>query len=294
VGLSGPPPVAVFAYRRPDLLGWTLEALAACRGFRGGRVHVFCDAPRGDEFVSVEKTRAIAAQWCRSTGARMVLRDANHGFHNITDAMTELCAAEGCAISLEDDHCADHGLLEFLDTALAAYRDEPRVFQVAALVPGLPFPPDAPDTFFLPAPMTMGWATWDRAWSHFCWQIDEDALADDDERQRFDFGGSYPAARLLERARRGEFDSYFIRWYLAMFRAGGLALCSRRTLVRNIGLASGVHGMAVSPQRERFFHANWDPGGFDPRTWKFPERVEVDTAIFAQFTSGLRRWRAGR
>jgi hypothetical protein len=270
------------------LLCQTLDALAACNGFRGSRVHLFCDAaPDGD-------TRAVADTWCRRVGARLVLRETNRGFRNITDGITELCESEGWAISLEDDHFADRRLLEFLDRALLLYRDQPRVFQVAAAIPGMALPTDAPDAFFLPAPMATGWGTWRRAWSHFRWEIDDAALPNADARMQFDLGGSYPATTLLDRALHGEFDSYFIRWYLAMFRVGGLALCSRRALVRNAGLSSGVHGMMVSPRREQFFNANWPPDASDPRGWRFPERIEADPSMYAHFTEALRVWRAAR
>jgi hypothetical protein len=287
--LNSSPPVGVFAHRRADLLRDTLDALAACNGFRGARVHVYCDAAS-----DADAARAVAIEWCRRFGARLVLRDTNRGFRNITDGITELCDAEGWAISLEDDHCADRRVLEFLDHSLARYRDEPRVFQVAASLPGRPLPASAPDTFFLPAPMAMGWGTWQRAWSHFSWEIEDAVLAESDVRERFDLGGSYPATALLNRAQRGEFDSYFIRWYLAMFRAGGLALCSRRALVRNTGLGSGVHGMAVSARREQFFNANWRADDSDPHAWSLPDRIDVDPAMLAHFMESLRTWVAGR
>jgi hypothetical protein len=79
-----------------------------------------------------------------------------------------------------------------------------------------------------------------------------------------------------------------------MFRAGGLALCSRRALVRNTGLGSGVHGMAVSARRERFFNANWRADDSHPHAWSFPDRIDVDAGMLAHFMESLRTWRAGR
>ncbi len=283
-------PIAVFAYDRPDMVEATLAALARCSGFSGGRVHVFCDASgRPEREAGVAATRRIAGAWCAAHGARLILREANLGFRSITEGVSELCAVAGSVISLEDDHLPEPGLLAFLDQGLAAYRHDERVFQIAGYRLGSGSAV-LPETFFLPMPMPIGWATWERAWNHFRWDIgDQATLLDDPTRcLAFDLDGSYPASVLLRRALAGTFDSYFIRWYLAMFAADGLALCARDSLVLNQGLASGVHGRAkVSEARERFFNSGWSSSvKYGP--WELPTHVAVDQTLYQRLCGELR------
>lgn len=286
------PAVGVFAYNRPDSLARTLGALEACSGFAGGRVHVFCD-DAADESAreGVERTRAVADGWCRRTGGRVVRRTGNRGFKNLSDGVGELTAEFGSAISMDDDHEASPHLLAFLDRALAAYRDDSRVFQIAAYFPGVALPADVGDTFFFPVPMSMAWGTWERAWSHFQWNIDEagrQVLDDPAARRRFDLDDRYRSSRLLAKALSGEFNSYYIRWYLAMFLAGGLALCTRRSLVRNFGFTGGVHPGPALPERETFFNGRWAGRDVDPSTWTLPDEVSVDRRIIDALCEGVR------
>ena len=290
-------PIAVFAYQRSELLQQTLHALSLCDAFHPSRVHVFCDqAATARDEPAVAATRDVARDWCRQHGTRLVLRDANLHFANITQGLTELTESEGAVISLEDDHRPAAGFLAFLDHALARYRDEENVFQVAAAVPG-PMEPGIPDTFFLPVPMPIGWGTWRRAWRCFDWDAAGSAglLADPAARSAFDLDGAYPASRLLERALRGEFQSYFIRWYLAMFLRRGLALVSRRALVHNSGLDSGVHAMAPDAARDRFFNANWHGGEARlEHSWAYPAEIADTPEALAWFRARMLSWSTRR
>lgn len=277
-----PAPVAVFGHARPGLLETTLAALTRCDGFAGSRVHVFCDAPAGTaDAAAVHATRRVAGDWCRRQGARLVCRTANRGLANLTDGVSELCADQGAVISLEDDHVPARTALSFLDRALARYRDEDAVFQVCAYRAGGPLAA-LPDTYFLPLPMPVGWATWQRAWQRFSWECPQAGalLADPGQRRAFDLDGAYPASALLARALAGEFNSYFIRWYCALFSAGALALCPRDSLVHNAGLTSGIHGHARSARRAGFHNGAWNPAAPVAR-WALPPEVRVDPAVLA-------------
>jgi hypothetical protein len=289
--MSRPAPIAVFGHARPRLLATTLAALARCDGFHGMRVHVFCDAPASEaEVRRVAATQRVAAAWCRRHGARLVQRPANQGLRNLTNGIGELCASEGAAISLEDDHLPAATALRFLDRALARYRHDEAVFQVCAYRPGTRFA-GPPDTFFLPLPMPVGWGTWNRAWERFSWECPEaDAVLMSPARRRdFDLDGAYPAAALLATALAGEFNSYFIRWYCAVFNAGALALCPRDSLVRNAGLGSGLHGHGPSERRARFHNGAWNPRA-PVDGWTFPPAIAVDPTALALLRDALRRF----
>jgi hypothetical protein len=281
-------PVAVFAFARRELLETTLDALARCDGFEGRRVHVFCDAPPDDGLApAAEDVARTARRWCRRHRARVVLRQANLGIRNVSEGIGELAANEGAAVSLEEDHVPARGFLAFVDAGVERFAGHEDVFQIAAFTPGIRLAA-APDTFFLPVPMPAGWATWERAWRHFSWECSSagDVLHDPVRRRTFDLDGSYAASALLERTLAGEFESYFVRWYLAVFLAGGRALCPRETLVFNTGLNSGLH-RRPSGRRSRFHNGAWNPEA-QPSSWRLPSTTAVDEAVYAQICAGLR------
>jgi hypothetical protein len=259
-----------------------------CDGFAGRRVHVFCDASDGDAVApAAEQTAALARAWCRRHGARLVARSVHTGLRNVTDGISELVEAEGAAISLEEDHLPAPGFLGFVDAALTRFSAHDEVFAVAAYRPGTPLAA-APDTFFLPVPMPVGWATWRRAWHHFSWECPDagNVLGDPVRRHAFDLDGSYPAAALLERALAGEFESYFVRWYLAVFLAGGSVLCTRDALVLNVGLDSGLHGRPTA-RSSGFHNGAWNPA-FRPARWQLPQGTAIDAAVYAEICAALR------
>lgn len=291
--MSRLPPVAVFAHARPRHLAKTLAALARCDGFSGSRAHLFCDAPRSEaEEPRVAAVHRVAANWSRRYGARVVLRRENRGLRNVTDGIGELCAIEGAVISLEEDHRPATTALRFLDRALARYRHDSAVFQVCAYRAGGRVA-ELPDTFFLPMPMPVGWGTWQRAWEQFTWECNEahSLLRNAERRRAFDLDGAYPAATLLARSLAGAFDSYFIRWYWTIFKARGLVLCPRDSVVFNTGLESGVHGHASSERRNSFHN-----GAFNPRArsdeWAFPPAIAVDPSAVILLRTAFKRYAA--
>jgi len=287
--VTRPAAIAVFGYARPFFLSKTLTALEHCHGFRGQRVHVFCDAPSCEaDLPGVEAAQMVASAWCRRHAARFVPRATNLGLRNITEGMNELCSSEGMAISFEDDHLPAPRALDFLDQALDRYQHDESVFQVSAYRPGRPMT-GGPDMFFLPVPMPLGWGTWERAWTRFSWECADahSILASSVLRQSFNLDGAYPAATLLTEALSGEFNSYFIRWYCAMFVANAVALCARDSLVHNIGLGSGLHGHARSERKARFHNGAWNPGAYVDE-WTFPTTVEIDHNALALLRDDLR------
>ncbi|MEO8842382.1 MAG: methyltransferase domain-containing protein [Kofleriaceae bacterium] len=237
-------PIALFVYRRPEHTRHTLEALRACPELERSSLHIYCDgAKTPDDMTTVRETRRIAR--ALAPAATFVERDHNFGLaRSIIEGTTELCERHGKVIVVEDDLDVAPDFLRFLNAGLDRYADDERVLQVS----GYQFPvspPLAPRALFLSFPTSWGWATWQRAWRHF----DADAkgydrlAADPALRHRFDLEGSYPYFEMLERQRRGEVDSWAIRWHLSVFERDGLVLYPGRSLVANTGFdGSGTHG----------------------------------------------------
>jgi hypothetical protein len=239
-------PIALFAYRRPDHTRRTLESLRACKELADSPLHIYCDGPKpADALADIRETRRIARSLAPS--ATFIERDTNLGLaRSIIAGTTELTERHGKVIVVEDDLEVAPSFLRFINAGLDRYAGDDRVMQVS----GYQFPVTlAPRALFLPFPTSWGWGTWARAWRRF----DPDATghaalaADPALRREFDLDGSYPYFAMLERHRRGEIDSWAIRWYLSVFMHHGLTLFPGKSLVRNTGFdGSGTHGTAGS------------------------------------------------
>ena len=141
----------------------------------------------------------------------------------------------GRVIVLEDDLVLAPHFLRFMNDALDAYEDEPRVGHIQAC----DFTRDTslPDTFLIKFTGSWGWATWQRAWQHF--NPDGTALLQQMEQRgltrTFDFNGKYGFTRMLRRQIEGKNNSWAIRWNASLFLADILSLNVGRSLVSNRG-----------------------------------------------------------
>jgi hypothetical protein len=238
-------PIALFVYNRPQHTQRLLESLADCARLEECRLYVFCDGPKSaEQRDEVEAARAVARKWAAHHEAEIIESVENRGLaRSIVAGVGRLCDEYGRVIVVEDDFVLSPLFLDYMLQALERYADEERVYQIS----GYMFPVEHPaqtDAFFLPLTTTWGWATWRRAWRIFDWEARgaRAMLADPNERLRFDLDGSYPYSAMLEQRLKGENDSWGILWWWSVFKAGGLVLQPRRSLVWNGGFdGSGSH-----------------------------------------------------
>jgi hypothetical protein len=216
----------------------------------------------------------------------VIEREENQGLaRSIVTGVTELCAACGRAIILEDDLVLSPVFLDYMLQALDRYAGEPNVYQVSGYMFPISHAPK-PETSFLPLTTTWGWATWQRAWQAFSWDVPSarEHLADPDFRRRFDLDDSYPYSTMLEQRLADQNDSWGILWWYTVFNRRGLVLYPRLSLVQNLGFdGSGVHcgtsnqdvSQAVVPDRL-----------LPPFT--FPDAVEMDEEVFERVKAYMR------
>lgn len=236
-------PIGIFVYNRPDHTRRLLESLHQNPAFATSPITVFCDGPKSDDDRrAIERTRAVVRELVPE-GAAIIERDANQGLaRSIIDGVTMLTERHGRVIVCEDDLVLSPHALDFLNRALERYRDEPRVMHVAAYM--YPVKADLPPAHFYREATCWGWGTWDRAWRQF--DPDAERLLDHvgglRHKDRFNIEGSMYFYEMLRQQAVGRIDSWAIRWYASMFRAGGLALHPGRSLVQNEGFdGTGVH-----------------------------------------------------
>lgn len=276
-------PIALFVYNRPEHMQRTVEALRKNDGAKESDLTVFSDGPGNpDAAGAVRRVREMARQTEGFRSVRLVERQHNLGLAgSVIAGVTELCEKHGRVIVVEDDLIASPHFLAYMNEALQRYEDSGKVMQIS----GYMFPVElssGTDAVFLPFTTCWGWGTWKRAWRYFDPHMSayEKIRGDRRLRYRFDLNGSYDYFDMLKSQRRGDIDSWAIRWYLSVFAMGGLTLHPVKSLIENIGFdASGTHCRDAS-----FMH------GVDPEftVRKYPEVAEsgIATRDIARFLAG--------
>jgi hypothetical protein len=282
-------PIALFLYNRPAHARLVLESLSQCRRLDECSLRIYCDgAKREEDAAAVEQTRKVAREWAGKLDAEVVARETNFGLaRSVVDGVSELCDSDGRVIVIEDDFLLNPSFLDYMLSSLDRYASDSNVYQIC----GYMFPirhGDQPDAFFLPLTTTWGWATWARAWKVFDWNAPdaENLLRDPEVRRRFNLNGAYPYAEMLESKLKGENDSWGILFWWAVFKAGGLVLHPRKSLVWNGGFdESGTHcgDQAWSTQSVSEVTGESWPDGF-----VFPDRVAVDDSAFKKVIDFLK------
>jgi hypothetical protein len=160
-------PVALFAYRRPDHLGRTIEALLACSGADRTALTVFSDGAKGPADQSlVGEVRAMLARIDGFASVRVIERPANVGLaRNVIAGVTQILQESERVIVLEDDMVVSPDFLTYMNDALEMYAEDSRVVSIHGYV--YPTQELLPDYFFLRGADCWGWATWRRGWSVF-------------------------------------------------------------------------------------------------------------------------------
>ncbi len=285
-----PAPIALFVYNRPEHTRQTVEALRANPLATSSELHVFSDGPKSAETTrKVEEVRAYARTIDGFKTVAVHERARNFGLAaSVIDGVTSLCDAAGKIVIVEDDLLVAPRFLDYMNAALHCYRGEYEVMQVS----GYMFPVDmgaGTDSMFLPFTTSWGWATWARAWREFdpVMRGLEVLARDGRQRKAFNLDGAYDYYGMLQRQRRGDVDSWAIRWYLSVFMKGGLTLFPARTLVRNIGFdGSGTHcGAGDFGQGTAL--PDFEVGSFPERVALYPEWKRV-LAGMPKRTAGLR------
>jgi hypothetical protein len=275
-------PVIVFAYKRPDHLKATLEALAASVGARETDLFIFCDGARKpSDADAVARTRAVAQN---ADGFRSVCvcnAEINQGLGpSVIAGVSRVLAEHEAVIVVEDDVEVAPGFLTFMRASLERYQQDRRVFSIAGYAPPVAGREAYGDVFFVPRICSWGWATWRDRWRSVDWDAPtyHSFMSDRKARAEFSRAGRDMLDMLINQI-EGEAESWAIRFDFGRFVNGNaLTLYPVKSLAKNIGMdGSGQHG----EQSERYETAVSAQMTFD-----FPSHVseaEPMTREFARF-----------
>jgi len=248
---SSSAPVAVFAYRRAGALAEVMSSLSACEGFHDAQVTVFVDGPKTDEDrKGVGEVRELLAglDW---PNLSVVFSEENRGLkRSIFDGVSRILEEYDRVIILEDDLVLSPLALLYFNSALEKYDSSDSVWSVAGYMYNVPEFVDRDTALVLPFAHPWGWATWRRAWSQFSIyeEIPQSNLVSKTFRTRFDLG-IRGFSEMLSLAKEGKVNSWFILWYLRIFRSNGVSIFPPVSYIKNngIGGGGGTHSSRLNP-----------------------------------------------
>jgi hypothetical protein len=286
--MSGPAPIVLFAFARPDHTRRTLDALKANELAADSDLTVFADAPRSPEQQPrVKEVRNVVGAQTGFKSVTLVERTENYGLaRNISEGVTEVCARAGRVIVVEDDIVTSRHFLRFMNAALDRYAGEPRVHHVS----GWNYPIDPAglgDAFLWRVMNCWGWATWHDRWKSFTRDPDQIVRTWSAERiRRFNLDGAHDFFAQIEANHRGTMRTWATFWYATILERDGLCLNPARSLVENIGQdGTGEHfGDA------RVLYANTKALS-DKAEYAWPTELRENTLAVARVQEFYRRQR---
>lgn len=241
-------PIILFVYNRPDHTLRTLKALENNNLASDSELFIYADAAKNEQSkAAVEQVREIISRNWKFKTVTLILRESNCGLAaNVIDGVTKIVEQYGQVIVLEDDLVTSPFALEYFNDALNLYRHQDQVMQISGYGYPVKDIETLPETFFFRVANSWGWATWDRAWSHF--NSDINNLTDDftsEQIHQFSIEGKENFWKQVKEFKAGKINSWAIRWYASVFKNNGLVLYPRNSLTQNIGNdGSGTHTAA--------------------------------------------------
>lgn len=237
-------PIALFVYNRPKHTERTLKFLQQNELAAESRIFIFSDGPKtaADE-QKVQDVRDLIKETSGFRSVHIIERTENMGLANsVIAGVTQLVKDYKQVIVFEDDLISSPYTLAYFNEALDRYRTEERVMHIGAYMYPLK-ENKLPETFFYRAASSWGWATWERAWTHFNPDI-HNIIAQFDAKKKAAFSIDHTMNfwKQVQEFKNGKNNSWAIRWYASIFLKGGLTLNPAHSLVNNIGHdGTGVH-----------------------------------------------------
>lgn len=281
-------PVALFVYRRHDLLPRTLECLRAA-GVEA--LYVFSDGPP-DEAAAADvervRERIAAIDWITPV---LVARERNLGLsESIRSGLDWLFERHDRAIVVEDDICIAPEFTTYARQALEHYRDAPSVVGVTGL--RYPFSRRALaaypyDVFQSPRFSSWGWATWGDRWRAFCFDVPElrreieASTSFHPERAGADVPGMIDAA-VVKETLPGSWD---VVCNTNMLLRGQYFVTPTWNMTENTGLGQGTHSDRPPP-----WELHWESQHRPTGEIRFAP-VEESEAVLAAYRHFFRRRR---
>jgi hypothetical protein len=231
-------------FNRPETAG---SVFAKIRVARPERLFLAADGPRS--------TIAGDAELCQKTRASVeglidwpcevhrLYRDINLGCREaVSSAIDWFFSHVEEGIILEDDTLPDPSFFHFANAMLERYRKNPVVMHISGnnyqdrRIRG------SGSYYYSQWAHSWGWATWRRAWKHYC--VDISGFEQDWDSLSADLAFSRDRKcwwfESLKGCASGTISTWDFQWHYAIMKQQGLCLIPQMNLVKNIGVGSAA------------------------------------------------------
>lgn len=242
-------PIALFVFRRPRHTRRTLEALARNELAGRSRLMVFCDGPRNEKDESkVHAVRELVKAVTGFAEVEIIDRPRNLGLaRSIREGVDEVLSRWDRVIVLEDDLLTHPAFLTYMNGALEAYAEDPRILSISAYMPPrwrVRRPADLREDVWLSVRnLSFGWGTWKSKWESVDWeQAQKDEFLNRPDLQKGFARGGADLPGMLRDQVRGKLDSWAVPFSYAHYRSGRFSVLPMDSFIKPIGFdGSGVH-----------------------------------------------------
>lgn len=243
-------PIAYFAFNRSSHSLVSLEAIKKNHLASASDLYIFCDGPRKNETMEgLDKIASLRAavrsqQWCKNV--YVIEQQENKGlFLSLTEGITQVVNERGKVIVVEDDVLVATGFLEYMNGMLDLYGHDEKVMHLSGFCAFEPALFEKEQLYFIyNHSFCWGWATWQRAWSHFNkngYELMKEvkkkgitSYVNMDDTKDIYWG--------LKFTMDGVFQEWNYLWHTCIALNNGLCINPTRTLTNNFGFdGSGTH-----------------------------------------------------
>ena len=231
-------PIVLFVYNRPEHTARTIKFLRQNELAQESRLFIFSDGPKSpedDEKVLEVRTFLKTVDGFKSV--KVIESTENQGLaQSVISGASEVLEKYQKVIVLEDDLLTSNDFLNFMNFALDAYRDEPRVFSVSGysypLAPLKSYPYSA---YFSHRGSSWSWGIWLDRWQTIDWEIQGDFINNKAQQQAFNKTCGPDLSNMLIKHLNGKIDSWAIRFAYNAFIQDKLHVLAAKNKVKNIG-----------------------------------------------------------
>ena len=245
-------PVVIFCYDRLDMISQTLASLGKNSLAKETPIYIFSDGAKGPlDKDNVDEVRRYIKTITGFHKVTIVERECNFGLAvNIVSGVSKILESYEAVIVLEDDIVTAPYYLDFMNDALDAYSDDPKVCQVAgySFLERYKSHFDLDETYFIRGADCLGWGTWKRAWSSY--RSDSVSLYSEIVARNLtgsiNRGGSYNYMKMLASNASGLTNSWAVNWLSHNIIEDRYVLFPLKSLALHIGVDKRATNYTIS------------------------------------------------
>ena len=246
-------PVVIFVYNRVNEIKELIGSLSQDLLAKDHEVFVFSDGPRNrEDEIRVNAVREFVDTLPeQGLFKNVTVRKApvNKGLAgSVIDGVSEIIGKYGKVIVLEDDLTVSVVFLTYMNKCLDFYYKDKRIWSISGHSPDIKAAKACKKNIYLSyRASSTGWGTWKDRWELTDWEVKDYRLfsLNPAANKRFCRGGN-DLPSMLRAQRRGQIDSWAVRWCYSQSRHNMFSVAPVTTLV----LIGGYDGNGTNSRTE--------------------------------------------